>query len=404
MLNRPLYYEKIRPFINKPFIKVITGIRRCGKSTMMLLIQQLLTEEGVESKQIISINFESMKYYHLRTSLALYNYVSELLKTMKSPAYVFFDEIQIVENWEEAVNSLFLDFQIDMYITGSNSQLLSSELSTLLTGRFIHIEMQVLSFSEMLEFRSGKTDTQENLLWLYIRRGGFPAVHLTSDYDEKATYMIINDIFDSIVLRDVVQRYKIRDVELLRRILNFIADSVGNTISAKRIADYFKSQARKVDINTVYTYLDALVSSFLMTKVQRYDIKGRELLKTQEKYYLADTGLQHAVFGYRDRHISGILENIVYNELVRRGYTVYIGKLDTREVDFIAEQPHHKLYVQVAFKLESEETVQREFAPLLAIRDSYPKFVVTMDSHFQDTIEGVRHIGLYQFLTDEHLF
>ena len=404
MLSRSLYYEKIRPFINKPFIKVITGIRRCGKSTMMLLIQQLLTEEGVESKQIISINFESMKNYHLRTSLALYNYVSELLKTMKSPAYVFFDEIQIVEDWEEAVNSLFLDFQIDMYITGSNSQLLSSELSTLLTGRFIHLEMQVLSFSEMLEFRSSKTDTQENLLWLYIRRGGFPAVHLTSDYDEKATYMIINDIFDSIVLRDVVQRYKIRDVELLRRILNVIADSVGNTISAKRIADYFKSQARKVDINTVYTYLDALVSSFLITKVQRYDIKDGELLKTQEKYYLADTGLQHAVFGYRDRHISGILENIVYNELVRRGYTVYIGKLDTREVDFIAEQPHHKLYVQVAFKLESEETVQREFASLLAIRDSYPKFVVTMDSHFQDTIEGVRHIGLYQFLTDEHLF
>ena len=404
MLNRPLYYEKIRPFINKPFIKVITGIRRCGKSTMMLLIQQLLTEEGVESKQIISINFESMKYYHLRSSLALYNYVSELLKTMKSPAYVFFDEIQIVEDWEEAVNSLFLDFQIDMYITGSNSQLLSSELSTLLTGRFIHIEMQVLSFREMLEFRSDKTDTQENLLWLYIRRGGFPAVHLTTDYDEKATYMIINDIFDSIVLRDVVQRYKIRDVELLQRILNFIADSVGNTISAKRIADYFKSQARNVDINTVYTYLDALVSSFLITRVQRYDIKGRELLKTQEKYYLADSGLQHAVFGYRDRHISGILENIVYSELARRGYTVYIGKLDTQEVDFIAKQPPKKLYVQVAFKLESEETVQREFAPLLSIRDSYPKFVVTMDPHFQDTIEGVRHIGLYQFLTDEHLF
>jgi len=404
MLSRPLYYEKIRPFINKPFIKVITGIRRCGKSTMMLLIQQLLTEEGVESKQIISINFESMQYYNLRTSLALYNHVSELLKTRKSPAYVFFDEIQIVEDWEEAVNSLFLDFQVDMYITGSNSKLLSSELSTLLTGRFIHIEMQVLSFREMLEFRSDKMDTQENLLWLYIRRGGFPAVHLTADYDEKATYMIINDIFDSIVLRDVVQRYKIRDVELLQRILNFIADSVGNTISAKRIADYFKSQARNVDINTVYTYLDALVSSFLITRVQRYDIQGRKLLKTQEKYYLADSGLQHAVFGYRDRHISGILENIVYSELVRRGYTVYIGKLDTQEVDFIAKQPPKKLYVQVAFKLESEETVQREFAPLLSIRDSYPKFVVTMDPHFQDTIEGVRNIGLYQFLTDEHLF
>ncbi len=404
MHNRPLYYKKIKPFIRKPFIKVITGIRRCGKSTMMLLIQQLMEEEGVKRKQIISINFESMKYYHLRTSIALYNYVSELLKTMESPAYLFFDEIQIVKDWEEAVNSLFLDFQVDMYITGSNSQLLSSELSTLLTGRFIHIQMQVLSFTEMLEFRSGQEDTQENLLWLYIRRGGFPAVHLTTDYDERATYMIINDIFDSIVLRDVVQRFKIRDVELLRRILSFIADSVGSTISAKRIADYFKSQIRSVDINTVYTYLDALVSSFLITRVQRYDIQGKELLKTQEKYYLADSGLQHAVFGYRDRHVSGILENIVYSELVRRGYTVYIGKMGTQKVDFIAEQPPKKLYVQVAFKLEIEETVQREFSPLLSIRDSFPKFVVTMDPHFQDTIEGVRHIGLYQFLTDEHLF
>lgn len=404
MFNRPLYYEKIKPFIRKPFIKIITGIRRCGKSTMMLLIQQLMVDEGVQKKQIISINFESMKYYHLRSSIALYEYVSELVKTMESPAYVFFDEIQIVKDWEEAVNSLFLDFQVDIYITGSNSQLLSSELSTLLTGRFIHIQMQVLSFTEMLTFRSNLEETQQDLLWLYIRRGGFPAVHLTVDYDEKATYMIINDIFDSIVLRDVVQRYKIRDVELLRRILNFIADSVGSTISAKRIADYFKSQARSVDMNTVYTYLDALASSFLITRVQRYDIQGKKLLKTQEKYYLADTGLQHAVFGYRDRRISGILENIVYNELVRRGYTVYIGKLGTQVVDFIAEQPPRKLYVQVAFKLESEKTVQREFAPLLAIRDSYPKFVVTMDPHFQDIIEGVQHIGLYQFLTDEHVF
>ncbi|HPE93843.1 MAG TPA: ATP-binding protein [Sphaerochaeta sp.] len=400
MLDRPLYYEKIRPFINKPFIKVITGIRRCGKSTMMLLIQQLLKEEGVASKQIISINFESMKYYDLRTSLALYTYVSDLLKTMESPAYVFFDEIQIVEKWEEAVNSLFLDFQIDMYITISNSQLLSSELSTLLTGRFIHIEMQVLSFTEMLGFRSDQQETQENLLWLYIRRGGFPAVHLTDDYDEKATSMIIHDIFDSIVLRDVVQRYKIRDVELLRRILNFIADSVGSTISAKRIADYFTP----VDPATVYTYLDALQSSYLITKVNRFDIKQKRVLKTQSKYYLADSGLQHALCEGKASDISGILENIVYSELVRRGYKVYIGKMGSQEVDFIAEQAPQKLYVQVAFKLESEETVQREFSPLLCIRDSYPKFVVTMDSHFQDTIEGVRHIGLYQFLTDEHLY
>lgn len=366
----------------------------------MLLIQQLLKEEGVAGKQIISINFESMKYYDLRTSLALYTYVSGLLKTMESPAYVFFDEIQIVEKWEEAVNSLFLDFQIDMYITISNSQLLSSELSTLLTGRFIHIEMQVLSFTEMLGFRSDQQEAQENLLWLYIRRGGFPVVHLTDDYDEKATYMIIHDIFDSIVLRDVVQRYKIRDVELLRRILNFIAETVGSTISAKRIADYFTP----VDPGTIYTYLDALESSYLITTVHRYDIKQKRVLKTQAKYYLADSGLQHALSEGKASNISGILETIVYRELVRRGYKVYIGKMGSQEVDFIAEQEPKKLYVQVAFKLESEETVQREFSPLLSIRDSYPKFVVTMDPHFQDTIEGVRHIGLYQFLTDYRLF
>lgn len=406
MFNRPLYYERIKPFIRKSLIKVITGIRRCGKSTMMLLIQQLMVEEGIKKEQMISINFESMKYYHLRDSLSLYSYVSELIPHMETPVFLFFDEIQIVKNWEEAVNSLFLDFHVDIYITGSNSQLLSSELSTLLTGRFIHIRMQVLSFNEMLAFRTeaDQKETEDHLLWLYIRRGGFPAVHLTPDYDEKATYMIISDIYDSIVLRDVVQRYNIRDVDLLHRILYFIADSVGSTISANRIADYFKSQARSVDISTVYTYLEALASSFLITKVRRYDIQGKELLKTQEKYYLADSGLQHAVFGYRDRHISGVLENIVYSELVRRGYTVYIGKLNTQVVDFIAEQPPLKLYVQVAFKLESEETVRREFAPLISIRDSYPKFVVTMDPHFNDTIEGVRHIGLYQFLTDEHLF
>lgn len=404
MINRPLYYEKIKPFVNKPLIKVITGIRRCGKSTMMLLIQELLIKEGVEREQIISINFESLQYYEVRTALTLYNYVAEELQTRKKPVYLFFDEIQLVHAWEEAINSLFLDCNADIYITGSNSQLLSSELSTLLTGRYIHIEMQVLSFKEMLSFRSPSEQTPQALLWLYIRRGGFPIIHLSDDYDEKQTYAIIRDIFDSIVLRDVVQRYKIRDVELLRRILSFIADSVGSPLSAKRIADYFKSEIRAVDISTVYSYLTALESSFLITRVQRYDVQGKELLKTQEKFYLADSGLQHAIFGYRDRHISGVLENVVYRELVRRGYSVYIGKVGTQEVDFIGDRQSDKVYVQVAYKLESEETITREFAPLLAIRDSYPKFVVTMDEHFQDTIEGVRHVQLVNFLTDENLY
>lgn len=404
MINRPLYYNAIKPFIGKPFIKVITGIRRCGKSSMMQLIQDALLREGVEKNKIISLNFESMKFYHLRTSVALYRYISELLEKDNELSYLFFDEIQIVEKWEEVVNSLLVDFNVDIYITGSNSHLLSSELSTLLTGRFIHIPMQVLSFTEMLSFRTTEKETLENMLWLYIRRGGFPAIHLTSNYDEKAAFMIIGSIFDSIVLRDVVQRYKIRDVELLRRILYFIADTIGSTISAKRIADYFKSQSRAVDMGTVYNYLEALVSSFLITKVQRYDIQGKEILKTQEKYYLADSGLQHAVFGYRDRHISGVLENIVYCELIRRGYSVYIGKVGLKEIDFIAEQPPQRIYIQVAFKLGSKETIEREFGPLLSVKDSYPKFVVTMDSDFHDIIEGVRHINLLEFLTDEHLF
>jgi predicted AAA+ superfamily ATPase len=400
-----MYYDKIRQFINKPFIKVLTGVRRCGKSTMMLLIQQLLIEQGIKKEQIISINFESMAYYDLRNSRSLYTYVSEAVKKIEGKVYLFFDEIQVVDKWEEAINSFLLDFPSDVYITGSNSQLLSSELSTLLTGRYIHIQMQVLSFQEMLAFRQNKAkgQTQNDLLWLYIRRGGFPAVHI-ANYDERSTYAIINNIYDSIVLRDVVQRYNIRNIDLLNRVMQFIMDTVGSTISAKKIADYFKSQYRSVDINTIYTYLEALVSSFIISKVQRYDIQGKELLKTQEKYYLADPGIQHAVFGYRDRHISGILENIVYHELVRRGYAVFIGKIGTQEVDFIAEDTQTRLYVQVAYKLEFESTLEREFAPLLAIRDSYPKFVVTMDSHFQDSIDGVRHIGLLQFLTDNTLY
>ena len=405
MIDRPVYYKKIVPFIDKPFIKVLTGVRRCGKSTMMLLIQRLLKKRGVKDEQIISINFESMAFYHLRNSHSLYTYVAEAVKSIEGKAYLFFDEVQVVDKWEEAVNSFLIDFPSDIYITGSNSQLLSSELSTLLTGRYIHIEMQGLSFQEMITFREAKIGTLplNDSLWLYIRRGGFPAIHLT-DYDEKATYAIITNIYDSIVLRDVVQRHNIRDIDLLNRVMQFITDTIGSTITANRIASYFKSQQRSVDVYTIHNYLDALVSSYIISKVSRYDIRGGKLLKTQEKYYLADSGIQHAIFGYRDRHISGILENIVYNELVRRGYRVYIGKLGTLEVDFIAENTQGKMYVQVAYKIESEETLEREFAPLLAIKDSYPKFVVTIDSHYQDTIKGIRHIGLQQFLTDNNLY
>ncbi len=345
-----------------------------------------------------------MAYYNLRDGSSLYTYITDRVRGLTGTVYLFFDEVQVVERWEEAVVSFLIDFPSDIYITGSYSQLLASELSTLLTGRYIHIQMQTLSYEEMVAFRTDWEDlTPEQQLWLYIRRGGFPAIHI-ANYDERSTYAIISTIYDSIVLRDVVDRYKIRNIDSLQRVMHFIIDTIGSTISAKRIADYFKSQYRSVDVSTIYTYLEALTSSYIISKVQRYDIRGRELLKTQEKYYLADPGIQHAVFGYRDRHISGILENIVYNELVLRGYTVYVGKIGTLEVDFVAETPNSKVYVQVAYTIENEQTLQREFAPLLAIRDSYPKFVVSMDSQFKDSIEGVRHISLTQFLLDPYLY
>ena len=401
MLERKEYYDYIERFIDKPVIKVITGIRRAGKSTMLKLLQTHLESRGIERDNIIYINFESMKYYNIRTAKLFYDYISSLIISDQR-MYLFFDEIQLVDRWEEAINSFLVDFNVDIYITGSNSNLLSSELSTLLTGRYVQFRMYPLSFKEMLKFQSelvGEKD-KNTLIEKYIRQGGFPALHI-ANYDEETAYMIINDIYDSIVLRDVVQRYNIRNIELLNRIMKYIMDNVGNTFSAKSISDYFKSQYRKVDITTIYNYIDALVSSFIIEKVNRYDVHGKEILKTQEKFYLADQGIQHAVFGYRNRNISGVLENIVYNELKRRGYLVYIGKLKDKEIDFIAERKNEKVYVQVTYKMENEQTIEREFGPLLAVQDHYPKYVVSMDDKFEDNLEGVKHVYLMDFISSD---
>lgn len=401
MIERNEYYANIERFIDKPVIKVITGVRRAGKSTMLKLLQSHLENRGIDKNDIIYINFESMKYYNIRTSKLFYDYIVDRI-SIDRRVYLFFDEIQLVDRWEEAINSFLVDFDVDIYVTGSNSNLLSSELSTLLTGRYVQFRIYPLSFKEMLNFQSeifGEKD-KEVLTEKFVRQGGFPAVHI-ANYDDDTAYMIINDIYDSIVLRDVVQRYNIRNIELLNRIMKYIMDNVGNTFSAKSISDYFKSQYRKVDITTIYNYLDALVSSFIVERVNRYDVHGKEILKTQEKFYLADQGIQHAVFGYKNRNISGVLENIVYNELVRRGYSVYIGKIKDKEIDFIAEKKNEKLYVQVTYKMDSEKTIEREFSPLLAIKDHYPKYVVSMDNKYEDNIEGVKHVYLIDFISSD---
>ncbi len=404
MIKRDFYYKSIENFIDRPFVKVITGIRRSGKSMMLKLIKNKILDSGVDSSQIIYINFESMQFYFIRTARELYEYIIKNIKSDKR-IYLFFDEVQIVEKWEEAINSFMVDFDCDIYISGSNSNLLSSEISTLLTGRYVNFRIFPLSYLEMLDFRENINSNNlkdEDSIWKYIRLGGFPFIH-NNEYDEETSFKIINDIYDSIVLRDVVNRYKIRDVDTLNRIIKYVVDNIGNTFSAKNISDYFKSQNRRIDISTVYNYILALESSFVINRVNRFDIKGKEILKTQEKFYLTDHGMQHAMFGYKDRNISGVLENIVYNELVRRGFNVYIGKLKNKEIDFIAQKRSDRLYIQVCYKIESENTFKREFDTLLEIDDHYPKYVLSMDNNITENIMGVKHMNIFTFISQDKL-
>lgn len=404
MIKRELYLDKIRPFIDKPIIKVITGMRRTGKSAILQILRDEFIESGIKRENIIFISFESMRYDFIENASILYKEISSQIKN-NDKYYLFLDEIQEVKEWEKAINSFLVDFNIDIYITGSNSKLLSSELATYIAGRYVEIPIYPLSFREHLLFKEKlgeeKTLSLEKELIHYIRLGGFPVVH-TSKYDPEDAYKIIYDIYSSIVLRDIIQRNSIRNIELLDRIVKFVFDNIGNIFSAKKIADYFKSQQRKVDLNTVYNYLAMLDSAFIVQKVSRYDLKGKEILQTNEKFFLGDISLKYAVAGYKDRDIAGILENIVYLELKRRGYNVFIGKLDEKEIDFIGEKRDEKIYIQVAYKLSSEETIEREFSPLLAIKDHYPKYVVTMDEFFQDNIEGVKHVQLLDFLMEEY--
>lgn len=404
MIARELYMKQIRPFMNCPFVKVIAGIRRCGKSVVLQLIAEELERRGIAREHIIYMNFESFEWMDITDAKALYLYIKDQVTKTDGKTYILLDEIQEVKDWEKAVNSFMVDWDVDVYVTGSNSRLLSSELSTYLAGRYVCFHIMPLSFDEYLLFHGINSDSKE--VWReefqkYLRMGGFPAVH-TGNYCNEAIYKLVYDIYSSVILRDTVQRHGIRNVELLERIVRFVFDNIGNRLNAKNIADYFKSQQRKVDINTVYNYLDALQGAFILQRVPRYDIKGKELLQTNEKYFVSDLSLIYAVMGYKDRMIAGALENIVYWEMRRRGYDTFIGKQDSRKVDFVGIRRDEKIYVQVTYRMVSDATVEREFSPLLAISDHYPKFVVSMDDVWQDNIEGVRHRHIADFLTDKN--
>jgi len=383
-------------------VKVITGLRRSGKSMLLLSLKNELLQRGIAPENIIYINFESFNFADIDTDKKLYQYIKNKISNNKRH-YLLIDEIQEVENWEKAINAFRVDFDADLYITGSNSHLLSSELATYLAGRYIEIPVYTLSFNEYLLFRKHYAGiTQPNIIAefnLYQRKGGFPAIH-TGNYSDDMIYKAVYDIYSSAILRDTIQRNKIRDVELLERVVKFVFDNVGNNFSAKTIADYFKSQQRRIDLNTVYNYLNALESAFIIYRIPRYDLKGKEILKTNEKYFVGDQSLLYALMGYKDRIIGGVLENIVMLELKRKGYKVFIGKLNTKEIDFVAEKQNHKIYIQVAWRLNDQSTIDREFSTLKAITDNHPKYVISTEENWHDNIDGIQHHHIAHFLNN----
>ena len=397
MVKRYQYLEKLKKLKDMQIIKVVTGFRRCGKSTLLLQFREYLKECSVDDSQIISINFEKLEYEHLLDYKALYSYITERLCTNKT-TYIFLDEIQLVNGYQKAVDSLFVRDNVDIYITGSNAQMLSGELATLLSGRFIEIEMLPLSFAEFVAWTGDNGD----LSGKYRRylETSFPyATEL--DGDKKAIEEYLSGIYHTVVLKDVVGRLKNADPMMLESILRFVYSSTGSPISTKKIADTMASDGRKLDVRTVEKYLTAFVDSYIVYQAQRYDIRGRQYLKTLEKYYAVDIGLRYFLLGGRYADTGHILENVIYLELRRRGYDVFVGKLDELEVDFVAVNQAGTLYVQVAATVRDENTLARELRPLQKIRDSYAKLILTLDDDPPADYEGIRRINALEWLIGE---
>ena len=400
MIMRERYMQQIRDFMDKPVVKVLTGMRRSGKSALLELPQEELLSRGVSRQNIIFMNFESLRYESLKNYKALYEEITARVEQTEGRVYLLLDEIQEVTSWEQAVNSFRVDFDCDIYVTGSNAKLLSGELATLLAGRYVEIRVYPLDFKEYLLFAATNEEEsqlpQQEQFANFLRFGGLPGIHQMK-WDEDRIMQYLQDIYRSVLLKDVMMRNQIRDTALLERIILYLMDNIGNTFSAKTISAFLKSQGRKLSTETVYNYLDVLESSFLIHKVTRFDIKGKRLLETQDKYYFSDLGLRHAVMGYRDNDIAGILENVVFLELLRRGYSVHIGKQDAAEVDFIADRADERIYIQVCYVL-TPENMDREFGPLEIISDYYEKLVFSTDTLLHINRGGIRQKYILQFL------
>lgn len=398
MIDRPLYLDKIMPFVDTPFVKILTGVRRCGKSTILkMIIKKLREEKHVDDEQILSYRFDSMEYEDMTTKELYLELKSKIIQSKKT--YLFLDEIQEIEGWEKVVNTLASDFDVDIYITGSNSRMMSSEISTYLTGRYITFHIYTLSFEEYLMFKKSYTTLKDlkQEFSQYVRLGGFPATHL-QDYSQDEVYTIVKDIYNSTIFSDIVRRNQVKKIDQLERVVKYTFDNIGNTFSAKSISNYFKSEQRKIDNETVYSYLEKLQKAYILHKCSRYDLQGKDILKTQEKFYLADVSLRYSVLGYTVDSVAASLENIVYLELKRRGYDVYIGKIKDKEIDFVATKQNEKIYVQVTQEIKSEKTQKREYEQLLEIRDNYPKYVVMADNFAGGNYEGIKTMNIVDFL------
>lgn len=398
MIERPLYLNKIMPFVDTPFVKILTGVRRCGKSTILKMIQKKLKEEHhITGEQILSYRFDSMEYEDM-TSKELYQELkTKILNTKKT--YLFLDEIQEINGWEKVVNTLASDYDVDIYITGSNSRMMSSEISTYLTGRYVTFYIYTLSFDEYLMFKKSYStiyDIKQEFNQ-YVRLGGFPATHL-QEYSQDEVYTIVRDIYNSTIFSDIVRRNQVKKIDQLERVVKYTFNNVGNTFSAKSISNYLKSEQRKIDNETVYSYLEKLQKAYILHRCSRYDLQGKSILKTQEKFYLADISLRYAVLGYTIDSVASSLENIVYLELKRRGYDVCIGKYKDKEIDFVATKQNEKIYVQVTQEIKSEKTQKREYEQLLEIKDNYPKYVVLTDDFAGGNYQGIKTMHITDFL------
>ena len=399
MIIREEYLKKLFTYMDAPIIKILAGIRRCGKSTILEMLHKELISKGIDKNNIICKRYTSFEIDDCYTAKDMYNDIKkEMINDNKY--YLLLDEVQEIDGWEKAINSLLEDTNADIYVTGSNSKLMSSEISTYLTCRYVLIPVYPLSFKEYLDFKSSSTKSEKELLNEYIKFGGFPIVAL-GNYDEQSAYQIVEGIYNSVITSDITKRHNIVNFDLFNRVVKFIIENVGKTFSANSIVKFLKSEGRALSVESIYNYLEWLEKAFVIYRCRRYDLQGKSVLKTQEKFYLADQSLKYCIMGFNPKSIASMLENIVYFELKRRGYEVYIGKLGTKEIDFVAIKRDERIYVQVCRTLP--ENSNREIGNLLAIKDQYPKYVVTLDELSTGNVNGVKIIHLFDFLLKKEL-